>query len=77
MKAASLASLHNLATLHKKMGAGVFCAVMLVLTNSPIVYGCACCAEPGTWFQETAKSDPEVLAIVGQLSHKLDKTALL
>lgn len=77
MKAASLASLHNLATLHKKMGAAVFCAVMLVLTNSPIVYGCACCAEPGTWFQETAKSDPEVLAIVGQLSHKLDKTALL
>ena len=55
----------------------VVCALMLTLTPSVSVYACACCAEPGTWFQDTAKSDPEILAIVGQLSRRLDKTALL
>ena len=55
----------------------VVCALILTLTYSASAYACACCAEPGTWFQETAKSDPEVLGIVGQLSRRLDKTALL
>jgi hypothetical protein len=62
--------------LRKAFSAAV-CALVLILLHSASVQACACCAEPGTWFQDTAKSDPEILAIVGQLSRRLDKTAML
>lgn len=61
----------------RRVFSAVVCALLLTLTHSVSVYACACCAEPGTWFQEAAKSDSEVMAIMGQLSRKLDKTALL
>jgi len=67
----------SLTSQQRKAFSAVVCALMLTLTHSAPVYACACCAEPGTWFQDTAKSNPEVLAIVGQLSRKLDKTASL
>ena len=67
----------SLTSQQRKAFSAVVCALMLTLTHSASVYACACCAEPGTWFQDTAKSNPQILAIVGQLSRRLDKTALL
>jgi hypothetical protein len=61
----------------RKALSAIVCALVLTLMPSAPAYACACCAEPGTWFQETAKADPEILAILGQLSPRLDKTASL
>jgi len=59
------------------MSYGVFLLVVAVMTMPATAYACACCAERGTWFQDKARADPEVLAIVGKLGSRLDQTASL
>ncbi|HUE83418.1 MAG TPA: hypothetical protein VMM84_14990 [Pyrinomonadaceae bacterium] len=52
-------------------------ALAILMTLPATADACACCAERGTWFQETARADPEVLAIVGDLGGRLDQIASL
>jgi len=61
----------------RAIGRLVLCTLILMLGLATTVYGCACCAEPGTWFHENRKSDKEVLSIVGDLQRRLGGTAAL
>lgn len=65
------------ASLLRKVSVTFFSFAILMLTNSPIAYACACCAEPGTWFHERLKADQDALALVGQVGRRFDKTARL
>ena len=62
----------------RRMSYGVILLGLAMLVTMPATtYACACCAEPGTWFEDMGRADPEVLAITGELGGKLDPTASL
>ncbi len=54
-----------------------FLLLAILLATPASALSCACCAEPGTWFQIVGRADPEVLALTGELGDKLGPTALL
>lgn len=60
-----------------KIGFTVFSMLLILLAAPFKAHACACCSDAGTWSQSTARADPEVLAIVGELGDKLGATVML
>lgn len=55
---------------------GAVVALLMTLAFATTVHGCACCAEPGTWFHGSVRTDAEALAIVRDLGSRLSTASL-
>ena len=60
-----------------KIGFTVFSMLLILLAAPLTAHACACCAESGTWFRETERTDHAVDVIVKSVGNKLGATATL